>query len=333
MHNVVWVRLREERLRRGLSQKQLAEMAGVSRQLVGAVESGRHLPRVDAALGLAEALSVDVAELFGPEPEVCDVESGEPPFEGALVRVGRVSGRLVATRAGVDGPGWGSADGLIEDGRLTMFSSLVPGPVMIGCEPGLEIIEQDLRERGLGALAVGASSTSAIRSLDEGRAHMAVVHGTIDQMPAWAPTIERYRLCSWRVGLAASPDSPPGWAEAALHGQIEVIQRDPGAGVQAAFERAAVSVPSGPRSSGHIEAVKMALNSGMPAVTIEPAALALGAHFHALETHDAEVWVPIEWSGDRVVEAAMDEISGQRFQKRLLGIGGYDLERIGARAT
>ena len=333
MDDTVSVRLREERLRRGLSQTQLAEMAGVSRQLVGAVEAGRHLPRVDAALGLAEALSVDVADLFGSEPEVRDVETGEPPDEGAPVRVGRVSGRLVATRAGVDGPGWGSADGLIEGGRLTMFSSLVPGPVMIGCEPGLEIIEQDLRERGLGAMAVGASSSAAIRSLDEGRAHMAVVHGANDQMPASAPTIERYRLCSWRVGLAASPDSPAGWAEAALHGNMEVIQREPGAAVQAAFVKAAVSLPPGPRSTGHIEGARMAINSGLPAVTIEPAALALGAQFHPLETHDAEVWVPGEWSADRAVEAAMGEISGQRFQKRLLGIGGYDLEHIGARAT
>ena len=333
MENTVSVKLREERQRRGLSQTQLAQMAGVSRQLVGAVEAGRHLPRVDAALGLAEALSVDVAELFGSEPEVRDVESGEPPVDGDLVRVGRVSGRLVATRARVGGGGWGSADGLIEDGRLTMFSSLVPGPVMIGCEPGLEIIEQDLRERGLGAVAVGASSSAAIRSLDEGRAHLAVVHGANDQMPASAPTVDRYRLCSWRVGLAASPDSAAGWAEAALEGHMEVIQREPGAGVQTAFLKAAVSPPSGPRSTGHIEAVKMALNSGMPAVTIEPAALALGAQFHALETHDAEVWVPGEWSSDRAVEAAMDEISGERFQKRLLGIGGYDLERIGARAT
>lgn len=327
------VRLREERLRRGLSQTQLAEMAGVSRQLVGAVEAGRHLPRVDAALGLAQALSVDIAELFGTEPEVRDVESGEPAVEGALVRVGRVAGRPVATPAGIEGSGWGSADGFIEDGRLTMFSSLVPGPVMIGCEPGLETIEQDLRERGLGAVAVGASSNGAIRSLEEGRAHMAVVHGAHDQMPAPAPTVERYTLCRWRVGLAASPDSSPGWAEAALQGQIGVIQREAGAGVQAAFERAAVSLPEGPLSSGHLEGVSMALNSGMPAVTIEPAALAFGAQFHALETHDAEVWVPGEWSGDRVVEAAMEEISGQRFQKRLLGIGGYDLERIGSKVT
>lgn len=326
-------RLREIRRRQGLSQADLARIAAVSRQLVGAIEVGRHLPRVDAALRLSDALSVDVTDLFGVTPEVRDVVTGDPPDDGDLVRVGRVAGRLVATRAGVEVSGWGSADGVIEDGRLLMLSSLTPGPVMIGCEPGLEVIEQDLREGGLGAIAVAASSSAAIRSLDEGRAHMAVVHAVNDRMPPASPSIERFRLCSWRVGLAASPDSASGWVEDALSGQVEVIQREAGAGVQAAFERAVSTPAAGPLSRGHIEAVKMALNTGMPAVTIEPAAIALGARFHPLEAHDAEVWVPHEWSGDRVVEAAMNEIAGDRFQRRLLGIGGYDLERIGSRAA
>lgn len=326
-------RLREVRQRQGLTQAELADMAAVSRQLVGAIEAGRHLPRVDAALRLADALSVEVIDLFGASQEVRDVVSGHPPEEGDLVKVGRVAGRLVAARAGVEASGWSSADGVIEDGRLRMLSSLASGPVMIGCEPGLEVIEQDLREGGLAAIAVAASSSTAMRSLQEGRAHIAVVHAVNERMPVASPTIERYRLCSWRVGLASVPGSAPGWAEDALAGRVEVIQRESGAGVQTAFERAVASPAAGPLSSGHIDAVKMALNTGMPAVTIEPAAIALGARFHALEIHDAEVWVPREWSGDRVVEAALNEIAGARFQRRLLGVGGYDLDRIGSRAA
>lgn len=326
-------RLRELRLKRRLSQVELGELAGVSRQLVGAVEAGRHLPRVDAALRIAEALSVDVADLFGSEPDLREVVSGDEAGEGDLVRVGRVAGRLVVAPAGVEASGWGSADGVIEGGRLRMLNSLAPGPVMVGCEPGLEVIEQDLREGGLGALAVGASSQAAVRSLDEGRAHLAVVHGSGDLQPTGSEETDRYHLCRWRVGLAASPASASGWAEEALAGRVEVIQREAGAGVQAAFERAAVSPAPGPLSGGHIEAVSMALNTGLPAVTIEPAALALGARFHPLETHDAELWTRSEWTGDGVIEAAMNDIVGIRFRKRLLGIGGYDLERIGSRVA
>ena len=39
----------------GMSQVELAARAGVSRQLIGAAEAGRHLPRVDAALASGAA--------------------------------------------------------------------------------------------------------------------------------------------------------------------------------------------------------------------------------------------------------------------------------------
>jgi DNA-binding XRE family transcriptional regulator len=58
--------LRELREAAGLTQAELAARAGVSRQLVGAVEVGRHLPRVDAALALAAALNVDVGRCSSP---------------------------------------------------------------------------------------------------------------------------------------------------------------------------------------------------------------------------------------------------------------------------
>lgn len=316
-----------------MSQAELAERAGVSRQLVSSVEAGRHLPRVDAAISLARALAVEVAELFATETGPSDVLSGSTPPEGALVRVGLVGDLQVVTSAGVDSAGWNSADAVIESGRVRRFASLAPGPVMVGCEPGLEIIEQDLREARRGAVAVTASTRSARSALEAGRAHLAVIHGTAEDLPAPSQGIQRIRLCSWRVGLAAPEDAQKGWPLAALDGAIPVIQRESGAGVQAAFERASNGPVAGPHSTGHIEAVKMALVTGMPAVTIEPAAIALGASFHALETHDAEVWVSGQFTGDPAVEAVVDEISSERFQSVLAAIGGYDLGRIGSRAA
>jgi hypothetical protein len=71
----------------------------------------------------------------------------------------------------------------------------------------------------------------------------------------------------------------------------------------------------------------------MPAVTIEPAALAVGAVFHPLEVHTAELWVADEWLGDPAVQGALDLISGKRFQYRLRAIGGYDLAGCGTRVA
>jgi hypothetical protein len=119
----------------------------------------------------------------------------------------------------------------------------------------------------------------------------------------------------------------------ALRGEVDVIQRERGAGVQRAFENARVdgdSQPaSGPLAKGHVDAVRCAVATGLPAVTIEPAALALGAQFHPLEVHVVELWVDEQWIGDRAVTTALDALSGARFRRQLSAVGGYDLGECG----
>jgi transcriptional regulator with XRE-family HTH domain len=57
-------RLRQLRNRQGLSQQQLADLAGVDRSFLAQVESGKHSPRVDWLYHVAAALGVHIMELF-----------------------------------------------------------------------------------------------------------------------------------------------------------------------------------------------------------------------------------------------------------------------------
>ncbi|MDJ0923236.1 MAG: helix-turn-helix domain-containing protein [Acidimicrobiia bacterium] len=331
------MRLREERLRAGFTQAELAARAGVSRQLVGSVETGRHVPRVDAALALAEALGLDVGELFAAEAETKDIISGLVPAEGEAVRYSRVGDQVVTAPARVGPDGWDVADGLIEDGSVAVAMRPALGFAVAGCEPGLEVLERILREQGVGAVAATASSQAAIAALQAGRLHAAVVHAP-DPTSVYKrddATVARYQLARWRAGLAAAADTGPTWWQDALHGRVAVVQREAGAGVQRAFENATVAdlpIP-GPRVHSHIAAARRAAISGLPAVTIEPAALAAGIRFHALEDHAVELWVVGERLADAGVAAAMEVLVGTRFRQRLASIGGYDLTDIGKRVT
>jgi molybdate-binding protein len=67
----------------------------------------------------------------------------------------------------------------------------------------------------------------------------------------------------------------------------------------------------------------------MVAVTIEPAALALGLSFHALEEHVSELWVAEVTADNAVLHAFMEELTGERVHRRLAAIGGYDLHDNG----
>ena len=326
-------RLRAARRRAGLSQSDLAARAGVSRQLIGAAESGRNLPRVDAAISIAAALGVEVSDLFGAPPRATDVMTGAVPVEGTLVRTGRVGDLVVTTSVGIGAEGWGAADAVVEQGAANEFTHHRPGPVVAGCEPGLEVIEQILREGSMAALAAPTSSRRAIEALDAGRVHAAVVHGPSGSLGdrAGDRPIDRFRLTSWRVGLAAPVDAEPEWWRDALAGRVPVVQREAGAGVQRTFEEAAATDVGGPRVATHIAAARRAVLSGMAAVTIEPAALAVGAAFHALDVHEAELWVDRTWIGEPGVVEMMNVVTSRRFLARLDAVGGYDLTGCGDR--
>jgi putative transcriptional regulator len=57
-------RIKEKRSEVGLTQAELAEKVGVTRKTVNTVENGVFIPSALLALKLAEALSVQVEELF-----------------------------------------------------------------------------------------------------------------------------------------------------------------------------------------------------------------------------------------------------------------------------
>jgi transcriptional regulator with XRE-family HTH domain len=62
-------RLRQIRQTKGLSQEELADMAGLHRTYVGSVERSERNVSIDNMERLAKALEVDITELLRKEPE------------------------------------------------------------------------------------------------------------------------------------------------------------------------------------------------------------------------------------------------------------------------
>ena len=330
--------LKSARQAAGLSQAELATRAGVSRQLVGAVESGRHLPRVDSAMALAGALGSTVADLFATPAVPVDIVTGQATSTGAFVRAGRIAGQVVTAPIRISPEGWDAADGVVTSTGIETLAGGSDGIVVGGCEPSLFLLEQMLRERGMGAVAVSLTSAAALTCLLAGRLHAAVVHGSETDLRAKAKDISLhpFHLARWQVGIAAGPGAATGWWKEALAGRVAVVQREPGAGVQRAFVRALPKVRQdvpGPVAGSHIEAGRLGMAMGIPAVTIEPAARSLGAAFHPIEVHSAQLWIPGHLLDDAVVEAAMATLLGSRFQAQLAAVGGYDLIDSGNRAA
>ena len=56
--------VRRRRTEQGLSQAELAQVMGVSRQTINAIEKGRYLPSLPLAIALARHFGSSVEEMF-----------------------------------------------------------------------------------------------------------------------------------------------------------------------------------------------------------------------------------------------------------------------------
>jgi len=59
--------IRDIREKRGLTQERLADLCGLPRPHISAIERGEYRPRIDTAQKIAQALGTTVDELF-PQP-------------------------------------------------------------------------------------------------------------------------------------------------------------------------------------------------------------------------------------------------------------------------
>lgn len=54
------------RIKRGLTQRELAEKVGISGAAIAYYETGQNKPKIETLFRLAQALDVEVSELFDP---------------------------------------------------------------------------------------------------------------------------------------------------------------------------------------------------------------------------------------------------------------------------
>jgi DNA-binding XRE family transcriptional regulator len=333
--------LRERRLDCGLTQTELATRAGVSRQLVAAVESGRNVPAVDAAMRLAQALATTVEDLFATPVTKATPALGGRLRAGALVRAGRVGDRLIVAELadhGTAGGALANPDGIWVADDLRLFSGASPaGVVIAGCDPAMGVAEGLLE--GLGPrsmLAISAPTDQALLALKRARVHAAVVHGRAGELPEPPVPVSRWHLARWQVGLAVASRTPARSFADVLSSGVPIAQRERGAGSQKAFERARIAagfetVPVGPTATGHLDAARVAAILGGAGVSTEAAAHAFDARFLPLEDHVVEVWLAERWREHPGAVALLGLLAEASFVERVSHFRGYDLTGCGTR--
>lgn len=259
--------LRHRRESLGLSQSELAQRAGLSRQTVNAIETGRTTPALDVALQIAAALAAPVESLFQlPTPKTrrrVEVVPTEPGADraGSRVVLAQIGERLLSYPLAPEQLTL-PADGVLHAGSAgTTQIDLHAGVdwaaqtvVLAGCAPALGLLAESLnRQPGPGRfLWLPLSSTRALRALGEQQAHLAGVH-LVDPTSGEAnlPDVQHHSgrgprllltLARWEVGLVLPADNPqrlrslrqifaPRSRSAGRGRTLRFISREPGSGV------------------------------------------------------------------------------------------------------
>jgi putative molybdopterin biosynthesis protein len=206
--------LRRLRRARGLSQAQVAEELGISRQAVAGIEAGAFEPSLAVALRLARFFDTSVEELFDEPDRLVEasVELLEPAAPGERLDVVAVAGRLVGVpRGGERGlvPGFQPVGAqLLTPETVQLRTSHPPRALVAGCDPALALLAGPLahRRHPIELVWWPASSRDALRALERGLVHAAGFHVPLDAAGRWrwprlARPIELRAFTSWREGL------------------------------------------------------------------------------------------------------------------------------------
>jgi len=360
-------RLRMTRQAHGFSQQMVADMAGVSRQAISAIESGISDPSLRVGIALSRALGLTVEELFGTDDTVVPVAAREvAPLggKGARVTLALVGDTHVAlplrgdtvTRAGFL-PAGGLVTKTAKDwGRQarTVRPIQPPRPTLVaaGCDPALPLLEAPL---GLLDPPVAftwwpCSSREALALAAEGLVHVAGTHlrgqdteynigPAAELLPRGGEVIG---FCAWQEGLVLRPDLADdisGVTDLAERG-LRLANREPGAEARSLLDRemseAGIQASQLPgydtQAAGHLQ-VAAAIAAGLADAGIgsEPAARAYGLAFIPLAAEHFDLVIPAGQFASREVQGLLKVLSSAWLVDQLANLPGYDPARCGER--
>ena len=197
-------RLREKRQAQGLSQKQLADLAGITRQAVSALEADQYSPATSVALQLARALRCRVDDLFSIRHggEIIEGEllghipPGGHPVRAQVTQIGhRILvrplvgvGELTSLSATADGVIIGaSADSKQVKVKLLKNRDAMQRKVVVGgCDPAMFLAAEFAGKHGEdNVVPCLMGSSLALDALKRGEIHLAGVHLAEQEAEAW----------------------------------------------------------------------------------------------------------------------------------------------------
>ena len=347
-----------------LSQAELAQRCGLSRQFINMVEAGKTQPNVQVALRLAEALECSVEDLFGSDKPADDttlavkLEDQNLP-EGTRLRIARVSGRWVGHVADTMqsfGSGFADADAILTrvgsklSARTHHSSSDIEQNIAIaGCDPALALLQGNITGMSGRCFWVNCGSARALELLASGSVHAAGLHYSGADGKENLRHIERFdtagrwqvlRFTRWEQGWMLRPGIQKKFHDAAdlSSRDIRLANREPGSGsrhwLDAQIAEIGVSDKRirgyGQEYKSHWECART-LVEGQADVAVGPRAVAtvFGLEFLPVMEVAFDLVIPRTLIDHPRIQAILQRVRSRGFRREIEMLPGYQAPEAG----
>jgi putative molybdopterin biosynthesis protein len=356
----------QKRKSSGLSQTELAQRCGISRQFLSLMESGKTQPNVQIAIHMAKVLQCNVEQLFELEAdlktEVPVVLLDDAPVKaGTRLSLGNVKGNWVAQSVDTETSlalGFAASDGILKIDQNRLSASLIRKPeelasnlVISGCDPALNLIKDYLKSKDSRLIVHICGSEQSLNLLETDRVHMAGFHfpefngkGNLDHLTALHRINEKavFRFSSWELGWMVSEQSKNDFrgVEDFSKPRIRFANREPGSGARVWFDNTLKNsgIPGDLIPGYEVEYTTHykcaeAVKTGITDVALGPRAVAeiMELHFIPVVEFPFDIVLDRKSLSMPQMSRFLDELNSARFQNEMSYLSGYNAGKTGQR--
>jgi molybdate-binding protein/DNA-binding XRE family transcriptional regulator len=334
--------VKASRQQRGWSQVELARRAGISRAAVSAVEVGRLVPSVAAALSLAAAFGCTVEDLFGlaPHGPAGPEWAWAPAAAPCRYWLAQVRGRVLRypvepTPAGV------AHDGVLRDGSFTAGDVDPTRTLVLACcDPAAGLLASAYaRATGFRLLALLRPSRQALALLGRGLVHVAGVHFATDDEPdrnvgmvrgALGAGFRLLRVARWQEGLSVATGAGVRSVREALRARLRWVGREPGSAARQCLDALLADRPAPRRTAQDHRGVADAIRCGWADVGVCHRLVCeeAGLRFLAVRQEHFDLCYPAA-EGDPRIRALVEVVRSGSYRGLLGDLPGYDTAGAG----
>ncbi|TVQ47815.1 MAG: helix-turn-helix domain-containing protein [Gloeocapsa sp. DLM2.Bin57] len=360
--------LKQIRLRLGMSQQDLANLVGVSRQTIGGIESQQYAPSTSVAIRLAKALGCQVEDLFWIDQDITEITAipteSTPKGKNLRLSLARIKGNWVAhplignnafrlEMIPADGEGVYRDDSdTIKVKLLKDLEQLQHTVVLAGCTPAISLWARaaELWHPELRVHWTFDNSMNALSRLSRGEVHLAGVHLYDEETKQYnIPFVKSVlgntpavviNLGSWEEGLLIQSGNPLAIHTVADLQQpgVKIVNRELGSGSRQVLERSLRQEGVDFDSingfdyivSGHLAVAQAVLsNQAVAGVSTASVAAAFGLDFLPLQNSRYDLVILKPYLDEAPIQQLLSTLGHRRVLSQLQALGGYDTSQTG----